>query len=136
MIFGSLKVWLVVYEFSCYTFWLSSRHFLQGEIYCYTNFYCYANLSIVRLIFLLFSDQISGGFKSRGGGGKLPQGAPLWKKGSITSSYQTYLLVPSKLIQRFFLLSFLFSDWLSSNHLKSRIEGGFWTCFRAMFVVP
>ena len=37
-------------------------------------------ISFVMLIFLLFSDQISGEQKSRGGG-KLPQGAsPLWKK--------------------------------------------------------
>ena len=28
-----------------------------------------------------------------------------------------------------FLLVFLFSDWLKSNHLKSRIDCGFWTFF-------
>ena len=37
---------------------------------------------------------------------------------------------PSKV----FLLFFLFSDWLKSNHLKSRIECGFLTFFRAIFV--
>ena len=33
--------------------------------------------------------------------------------------------VPSKV----FLLLFLFSDWLKSNHLKCRIEGGFLDTF-------
>ena len=32
---------------------------------------------------------------------------------------------PSKV----FLLFFLCSDWLRSNHLRSRIERGFWTFF-------
>ena len=46
-------------------FWLSSRNFF-GE----------GGKSIVMLIFLLFSDQISGGGKSLRVGGKLPQEGP------------------------------------------------------------
>ena len=37
---------------------------------------------------------------------------------------------PSKV----FLLFFLFFDWLKSNHLRSRIERGFLTFFRPIFV--
>ena len=37
---------------------------------------------------------------------------------------------PSKV----FLLFFLFSDWLRSNHLRSRIERSFLSIFRAIFV--
>ena len=33
-----------------------------------------------------------------------------------------------------FLVFFLFSDWLKSNHLRSRIECGFLDIFRAIFV--
>ena len=33
-----------------------------------------------------------------------------------------------------FLLFFLFFDWLKSNHLRSRIERGFLTFFRPIFV--
>ena len=35
-----------------------------------------------------------------------------------------------------FLLFFLLPDWLKLNHLKSRIECGFQTFFRAIFVPP
>ena len=34
-----------------------------------------------------------------------------------------------------FLLFFLFSDWLKSNHLRSRIERGFSDIFHAIFLV-
>ena len=40
--------------------------------------------------------------------------------------------VPSKI----FLLFFLLPDWLKLNHLKSRMECGFQTFFRAIFVRP
>ena len=40
--------------------------------------------------------------------------------------------VPSKA----FLLFFLLPDWLQMNHLKSRMECGFQTFFRAIFVPP
>ena len=33
-----------------------------------------------------------------------------------------------------FLLFFLFSDWLKSNHLRTRIGRGFLDIFRAIFV--
>ena len=43
----------------------------------------------------------------------------------------TLLLVLRKLLQRFFSC-FLFFDCLNSNNLKSRIEHGVWTFFRAI----
>ena len=40
-----------------------------------------------------------------------------------------HLVGPTEALSRVFLLFFLFSDWLMSNHLKSRIECGFLDIF-------
>ena len=47
----------------------------------------------------------------------------------IASCNTSLLLVPRKLLPRVFLSFFLFSDWLKSNHLRSRIERGFLDIF-------
>ena len=57
-------------------FWLSSRNFFEGgKIYCYANFFCYDNFSIV------FGLNFKGQKSPRG---ELSQGAPpLWKKATF-----------------------------------------------------
>ena len=59
-------------------FGLSSRNFFQeGKIYCYANFFGYANFSIV----------FGPNFRGQKSPGELPQGVPpvpLWKKASIS----------------------------------------------------
>ena len=53
--------------------------FQGGKIYCYANFF-------VMLIFLLFSDQISGAGAKVSEGSKLPQGAPPVEESQISES--------------------------------------------------
>ena len=58
--------------------------------------------------------------------------------GSLKVKLQSFfgdLVGSTEVPPKVFLLFSLFSDWLMSNHLKSRIEGGFLKqFFRAMFV--
>ena len=59
--------------------WLSSRNVFrgggEGKIYCYVNFFCYANFSTV------FGSNFRGQKSPRGGGQTASGGRPLWKKG-------------------------------------------------------
>ena len=64
-------------EFRVYQqFWLSSRNLFRGAKSIVMQ------ISFVMLIFLLFSDQISGGAKVSEGG-TASGGRPLWKKARV-----------------------------------------------------
>ena len=47
---------------------------------------------------------------------------------------EMYIVGSTEAPSKAFLLFFLFSDWIKSNHLRSRIERGFLDIFRAMSV--
>ena len=60
---------------------------------------------------------------------------PFWKAcGFWKGVLQPRLVGSREAPSKVFLLFFLFSDWLKSNHLRSRIGRGFLDIFRAIFV--
>ena len=65
--------------------WLSSRNFYQGEAKPIVM-----QISFIMLMFLLFSDQISGGKSLRGEGANCLRGLPLWKKARKSSSLREH----------------------------------------------
>ena len=54
----------------------------------------------------------------------------LWSFFKVFSN-SSELVGSTEACSKVFLLFFLFSDWLKSNHLRNRIERGFLTFFRA-----
>ena len=54
--------------------------------------------------------------------------------GRVPISIDEFFVGSTEAPSKVFPLFFLFSDWLKSNYLRSRIERGFSDIFRAIFV--